>query len=147
MNPKRTEYMLYSKSNVHAGAIAALMAKYTSNEYKGKGHGSGEFFKASAFRIEENNIIPVKNMIEDTLKKKIESLKSLGVYTKYHSQVEGKPFVILLYREKENFKSGLKIDLYPPYSTPEYDVDLRRYFGFKNSEVIDHAGIFRTFLL
>ena len=131
---ERTEYMLYSKSGVHVGAIAALAALYKKKKFPGEGN--GEFFKASLFKFGNVNSNIIYDVLRDVLLEKREFLDSIDRYARYWSQISGEPIAIKLISDDSN----IFFDVYKPFSRPIYNVNEIEYIEFNekyNPKIIE----------
>ncbi len=116
----RTEFMVYSKSKLHAGAISSLVAKSRLKIFRSsRGYGSGEFFKGAFFRWGHAKIHTLIYTIKDIVALNENCLPSLNFYLSYDSTLNGNPYALLIKDENGNL---IKANLYYPHGKNLYEV-------------------------
>ncbi len=135
---ERTEFMVYSKSKLHAGAISSLVAKSRLEIFKSsRGYGSGEFFKGAFFRWGQAKAHTLIYTIKDLVELNENYLPSLNFYLSYDSTLNGNPYALLIKDENGNL---IKANLYYPHGKNQYEVtqqELDEFLRNYNATVLD----------
>ncbi len=130
LGKERSSFEIYSKSNIHAGAIASLAAKMDIKDLSpGHGTGNGEFFKANFFVKGYTDQRLIELILGDILHPNKEVL-ALDNFARYYSVIEGKPIVLLV---KNKIDDRYQLDIYPPYNKSRRDVSSDEFLNFVES--------------